>query len=320
MGIFGSKKYDSGLSAQLRAVSPWDTEQIKSLLRRGADPDTRTGHEPTPLIAAAASGCLATMKVLIDNGAGLDKAALCKLQSTPLEAAVYNGQFEAAQFLLDRGAKINGVAFMGPPFHAAFASKNIEMLQFLLEHGADPNKRLTGFTPAKVLTLELQCDNWRHDIRKSPKPGCVKCANRLLLITMLSLLRQYKAKPLVAGSSNRTDLLGAYIDLIANIEKWEERGSKVVDWLTDVTINDPAIRGMLMFLLEGALGAMGIPTPIDLHHSMGPLAGMAGLPDLAPGPDFKKVPHLKPEDRTMSARYRSQTEEYMRELMRLRDG
>ena len=65
--------------------------------------------------------------------------------------------------------------------------------------------------------------------------------NRLLLIRMLSLLWQHGGKPIVAESSNGARLLDIYIDLIADVEKREERGARTVDWLTDTTVNDPTV-------------------------------------------------------------------------------
>ena len=107
---------------------------------------------------------------------------------------------------------------------------------------ADPNKKLLGLlTPARQAEAALSC--MKHDIRKLPKEGCAKCADRLLLIRILSLLRQYGGRPIVAGSSKGTGLLDAYVDLIAHVEKWEQRGEKWAEELGNMTYNDPLVRG-----------------------------------------------------------------------------
>jgi hypothetical protein len=308
MGLFKrhTERYDKGLSAHLLEASPSDTKLIESLLSQGADPNVYKRGKVTPLIAAAKVGCIPTMEVLVKHGADIEHGSIVTNQWTPLEAAVYGGHTEAVQFLLDHGAVINGKMFMGPPFRGAFATKNLPMLKYLLDHGADPNKKLTGFKPAKIAALELGCDNFGHDIRKLPVPGCAKCGNRLVLLQMLSLLRQYGGRPMNEGCSTGTGLIDAYVDLIANIEKWEERGTKAVEAMADATLNDPTIRGILGFIAGGVLGMAGIPMPItSLESAM-------GIPDFPlGGPDFEKWDlTIKPEDRTRSKKYRAATESY----------
>lgn len=317
MGLFSkttkTKKYDKDLSDQLLEVAPTETELVKSLLSQGADPNVHKHNKPTPLIAAATAGWVPTMEALLEGGADPDRYTTVKDHASPLEAAVYEGHIDAVQCLLDHGATINGKLFNGPPFHAAFVTKNLEMLKYLLEHGADPNKKLAGFTPARNAVLFLGCNKLTHDIRKMPKAGCDKCDNRITLIQILSLLRQYGGNPMNKCSGNGTGLIDAYVDLIADTEKWEERGAKAADFLADCTINDPMVRGMLTWMIEGGLGAIGIPTPIDVGHPMGPLAGLFGLPDLSGGKDFKKI-EPKPEDRTNTAKHMGTIGRYMREL------
>lgn len=211
------------------------------------------------------------------------------------------------QFLLDHGAPIKGRLLMGPPLIGAFVTKNLDMLEFLLERGADPNKKLSGFSPARMATSFLGCNKFTHDVRKMPAPGCEKCGNRMALIRILALLRRYGGNPMNPSSGHGIELTDAYVDLIANLEKWEERGAQGADFLLDCTVNDPMVRGMLKFMVEGSLGI------VSVDHFMGPLAGLVNLPDFAPVKESEMI-HVKPEDRTTTVKHTGTIGRYMREL------
>jgi hypothetical protein len=147
-----------------------------------------------------------------------------------------------------------------------FLTRNLEMLGYLLDRGADPNKRLLGTWCAAIAAeAEILCQ--RHDIRKWPKDGCPKCNDRLLLVQMLALLRQHGGRPIVAGNSEGTGLISAYVDLIAYIEKWEERGRRASQALIDAMYNDPAIKGTLTALIRAGLGGI---------ISQGPMTSLEG--------------------------------------------
>ncbi|OCK74019.1 ankyrin [Lepidopterella palustris CBS 459.81] len=307
MGLFKnkSKQYDQELTNRLRDASPENTELIKSLLRQGANPNApKKDGKSAPLIVAATMGCIPTMDVLIQHGADPNLYSGVKWHETPLLAAIWENQIETVEFLVEHGANINGTLRTGPPLAVTFITKNLEMLKCLLDHRADPNKKLLGFaTPARQAEAALVC--MKHDIRKSPKEGCDKCADRLLLIRILSLLRQYGGRPIVAGSSNGTGLLDAYVDLIAHVEKWEQRGEKWAEELGNMTFNDPTIRAMMEWMISGALGPIGIQTPPTSLESM------FGLPDMPIGRGFERI-EMKHTDH--SKKYRAATESYKRGL------
>lgn len=256
------QSYNKGLTARLRETSPWDTQTIESLLSQGADPNApRQGDKAPPLVAAATVGCIPTMEVLVRYGADPNHFSGPKFHETPLLAAVGEGHTDAVEFLLGHGASINGTLRTGPPLMVTFMTKDLKMLALLLDRGADPNKKLLGtIRPTLGAEGALRCT--RHDIRKLPKDGCAKCKDRLLLIQILALLRQHGGRPIVAGSSKGTGLIDAYIDLIAHVEKWEQRGENAAEWLGDITFNDPTIRAMMTAMIGAGLGQIGIPTPI----------------------------------------------------------
>lgn len=307
MGLFKkkSKQYDPELTCQLRDASPEDTELVKSLLTQGADPNApKKDGKSAPLIAAATVGCIPTMDALIRHGADPDLYSGVKWHETPLLAAIWENQIRAVEFLVEHGSNVNGSLRTGPPLNVTYMTKNLEMLKYLLDHGADPNKKLLGLaTPARGAEAALRC--MKHDIRKLPKEGCAKCADRLLLIRILSLLRQYGGRPIVAGSSKGTGLLDAYVDLIAHVEKWEQRGERWAEELAEMTINDPLIRSMMMMMIGGGLGQIGIPTPVTS------LEGMLGMPDL---PNRRGFEPIEAGHTDKSEKYRTTTELYKRGL------
>lgn len=289
MGIFKHHKsqFDKHLTNQLRETDPSDTAVIQTLLAQGADPNASRDHDKSsPLIQAASCGCIPTMEVLLNAGADVNKVAGYKWHFYPLMAAVYENQREAVEFLLNHGANPDGPKYGQSPLDAAIEIKNLDMMELLLSKEADPDKGVLGVRP----TFAISATVCHHDIRKPPRPKCKKCGERLFQIRALALLRQYGARPLVEGITQGTGLVDAYIDLIAEREKWAERGERAGKWLAEQTMNDPMIQAMTKFMVGGALGAIGIPTPVT------------SLGDLFELPDFEvdpiKVEPVRPvEDR-----------------------
>jgi hypothetical protein len=151
----------------------------------------------------------------------------------------------------------------------------------------------------------------KHDIRKLPKEGCEKCGKRLLLIKMLSLLLQHGGRPIVAGCCRGTGLLDAYVDLIAHVEKWEERGEKGAKFLADITYDDPMIRSLIEWGIGGALGQIGFQGPVTS------VEGLFGMPEVPDKENFKKI--YKPAE-SKTVKYRDQIQSYMTDLKTAEDN
>src|SRR5262249_9158916 len=86
------------------AVSHGDLAGVRSLLKRGADPNARNGLEMTPLFMAAAMGQTQVIEALLRAGAKLEAGSP---YGTALTFAAEAGSVPAVRFLLARGANIN---------------------------------------------------------------------------------------------------------------------------------------------------------------------------------------------------------------------
>ena len=110
--------FESGASAFVRAAQSSDTELMKLLLERGADPKVRTDYGDTALTLAGGIGWvdgvtyersakenLEAVRMLLDLG--LDPNASNSEGRTPLMGAALNGRNDVVQLLVDRGAKLD---------------------------------------------------------------------------------------------------------------------------------------------------------------------------------------------------------------------
>jgi ankyrin repeat protein len=131
----------SSLSGQLLAAAQeGDTADVKSLLAKGADINSRGPYGNTPLMAAALTGHADTLRLLLARGADLN--ARGNTGRTALMEAALQGYAEAAKVLLDSGADVNGKDEGGwtALFWAAFAQRRV-IVRMLLEKGADANSK-----------------------------------------------------------------------------------------------------------------------------------------------------------------------------------
>jgi len=105
-----------------------------------------------PLIEAARTGSLDTIKLLLDSGADVNQPGPTgdDWDATPLQHAILARQAGAVRLLLDRGADPNRVAGPNAPAPLLLAAGDTDptFVTLLLAHGADPAiEDQSGVTP-----------------------------------------------------------------------------------------------------------------------------------------------------------------------------
>ena len=132
------------------SVSHGDEEAIKRLILQGANVHMEFDGR-TPLHIAARQGQTAVAKLLIANGAYVDKAEASDLHK-PLYDAAKNGHISVAQLLLTEGANVNAktnsyvnhtgtfvraTSYGYTPLHVAALGGHVDVVKLLLSNGAD---------------------------------------------------------------------------------------------------------------------------------------------------------------------------------------
>jgi ankyrin repeat protein/serine/threonine protein kinase/Flp pilus assembly protein TadD len=131
--------------AMIMAALNGNTEIVKTLLKKGVYIDVRApqtldkvSEGSTPLITSAFRGHIATVKLLIDNGA--DVNAKSSRGSTALIAAATKGHTEIVSVLLNRGANVNARTEFGTTALIAAAYRgHTDSVKLLLESGSNVN-------------------------------------------------------------------------------------------------------------------------------------------------------------------------------------
>ena len=101
----------------------------------------------TALLFAARVGDLASARLLVDAGAGVNDTNAWGVSATTMAAhAGYRG---LVAFLLERGADPDADDAGFAALHEAVMRRDAELTAILLAHGADPNIRLRAWTPAR---------------------------------------------------------------------------------------------------------------------------------------------------------------------------
>lgn len=158
-----------GQTALMWAASQGHAEAVRVLLAHGADVRARSETwsqvmavpphaDPanqqdvphggnTALLFAARVGDVPSARLLIEAGSDLDAEDAWGLTSTVL--AAHSGFGELLQLLLDAGANPNLARAGFSPLHLAVLRRDEAAARMLLAHGADPNARITNWTPTR---------------------------------------------------------------------------------------------------------------------------------------------------------------------------
>lgn len=142
----------SGLTPLAAAARTGQMEALRLLLGKGANPDA--GGSTTPLIMAAGWHRVDAASALLASGADPNRTNADGL--TPLVNAIQVGDGDAVNLLLEKGAKASGVGNAYSPIHEAARSDDPRILRALIAHGAEINATFYSgnFTPLMVAASE----------------------------------------------------------------------------------------------------------------------------------------------------------------------
>jgi ankyrin repeat protein len=101
----------------------------------------------TALLFAARAGDLDSAKLLVAAGANVNDQEAWGISVT--ELAAHSGFTDIVEFLLDKGANPNTGKAGFTALHMAVMRRDEKMVSALLAHGANPNARLSTWTPTR---------------------------------------------------------------------------------------------------------------------------------------------------------------------------
>ncbi|RUM23973.1 ankyrin repeat domain-containing protein [Rhizobium vallis] len=130
------------------AVSAGNTVAVEQFLASGADVNSRTRDQATPLINAALENQLAVAELLIDRNA--DVMARNSGGFTPLHAAAFSGSVPISKLLLDHGAILDDASNKAgvTPLMVAGEENHVLLAEFFLAKGADvTHAEVHGYAP-----------------------------------------------------------------------------------------------------------------------------------------------------------------------------
>jgi ankyrin repeat protein len=145
---------DEFLTPLMSAAAGGRLDEVRDLLKSGADVNQQGALGITALIVAAGAGHLEVVKALLEAGADPNAAAgvvhggFFSVLTVAMNRTNKN-RIELMDILIAAGAKVNPPRrFAESPLDAAVKERDIEMLRVLLERGADVNwENEIGTTP-----------------------------------------------------------------------------------------------------------------------------------------------------------------------------
>lgn len=130
----------------MNAAAEGQDEVVLWLIQKGAKIDLTSKERETALDRAAWRGQTSTARILIENGAGLERGG-------PLLVSIWERHLETADLLIDKGSDVNAQDAKGdtPLIHAARRGLPREFVVKLVQAGADTKYRnRQGKTPSMI--------------------------------------------------------------------------------------------------------------------------------------------------------------------------
>jgi len=150
------------------AAAIGDTERVRAWLDENPSLLDSYSPEGFPAVALAAHfGHLATVRLLLDRGADVNRVARHHMEVAPLHAALFGRQVEVALFLIENGANVSqaragkGWQRAGwTPLHYAAGLGFDRLVGPLLERGAD----VTSVDAEGKTALQVAMETSHNDI------------------------------------------------------------------------------------------------------------------------------------------------------------
>lgn len=120
----------------LKAIEQEDIEKINKLIKSGVDVNAQPNWDSkTPLIIAVESGNLETVKILVENGAEIEKGTNEFLEHTnPVTSAIQHGQLKILKYFVTQGVDVN---YWSPVWYINL--EDSKMTNYLMKNGMDLN-------------------------------------------------------------------------------------------------------------------------------------------------------------------------------------
>lgn len=137
----------------VQALQDGEIEKVKEFLNKGTDPNLEF-HSSTPLMIAIWSGNYEIFKLLVDEGALVDKK-VDKVDPL-INMAASNGSNEICEYLLLTGVDINSKDREGKtPLMNAIYGKHPETANIFINKGADMNEQeINGWTALMFAAMQ----------------------------------------------------------------------------------------------------------------------------------------------------------------------
>ena len=149
--LFGGNAFSQKL---VEAATKNDTISGLALIKGGADVNETDGNGTTALFTACRWNSVAMVKLLLANGATVDKPRTKTGRTALLVGSAYYAGVPVIKMLVDKGADVNAKADNGATaLMLAAQNSKADVVEYLLAHGADAaakdNKDQTALDYAK---------------------------------------------------------------------------------------------------------------------------------------------------------------------------